>query len=192
MTLFCCQGYIRSSVLLSKASMSPSRDCTRSKKSSSDHLTLIVNLGTVKATSWTTSILAAFTGIVLLTLKDLFEQFIKVYLKNYSDIPLNLTLQEETIKRLLRARNLDLYYRNSYIKCYSFYKQYKNYFKRVKAKSREQSLFLVFFIKKRILYCWQQYTSQIECNIIISFTRDKFQIFSSLSLEKFTVFVYSV
>lgn len=81
--------------------------------------------------------------------KKLFEQFIQTCIEKVSNQTLIL-LAKKTLDRSLKARNPELYFKNSYIKCYYFCRQFEDYFKTVKAKGHKYIFFIVLLLQDRI------------------------------------------
>lgn len=66
--------------------------------------------------------------------------------------------------KALKAQNLDLYYGSSYIECYYFYEQYKDYFDMANAINLQSISFATPFLQNRINFRWQQLKTQVESN----------------------------
>lgn len=133
-----CRRLIRGSTSYSRASVTSSSNSIRLKRSSPDYFNLFVGLEIAEATYTTALRLAALKGQVPSVPKDLFQQFMQVYLENYQNMSRNYLLQEEIKGIFLKARNPDFYSGNSYIECYYLFKQCKNYFKKPRSKLKTE------------------------------------------------------
>ena len=102
------------------------------------------------------------------------------------------TVKKEAFNRPLKTRNPNLYYGNSYMECYYFCQQCEDYFETAGAKGHRRVLFAVFFLKKKILFRWQQYENRIKRDSAVPPTWDEFKTFLRKSLGKSTTFVDSI
>ena len=84
---------------------------------------------------------------------ELFRKFIKSYLE--SNQGLKQPLAER--KQFFKAKVSDVYYKKSYIDCYHFCQQCKDYFETVRATRTNQILFAAFFLCGSINVQWTQY-----------------------------------
>lgn len=77
----------------------------------------------------------------------LFKHYIKIYIEKVRDQAL-INLRKDFTNKSLKTKILNLFYDNSYIKCYYFHYQYKNYFQIIRVIIQEHILFAIFFVKK--------------------------------------------
>lgn len=73
--------------------------------------------------------------------------------KNQTPLLVSTTTREKASDRPLKAKNSNLYYKNSYIKCYYFCHQCENYFKTAGANGHKHILFATSFLKRKIFFC---------------------------------------
>lgn len=71
----------------------------------------------------------------------LFQQFINIYIEQ-SQNQLQKG-QEQELNKSLKAKNMDPYYSNLYMKCYYNYQRYKHYFKKKKITGHKYILFTI-------------------------------------------------
>lgn len=84
--------------------------------------------------------------LALSVLKNLFQQFMEIYLKNH------FRQKEYTFDKPFKVKNPDVYCRNSYIKYYFFYRQYENYFDRTRVIDQKHILLIAVSIKNSSFY----------------------------------------
>ena len=78
---------------------------------------------------FSTSDTSVFAPISAMASTDnLFQQFMKVYLKNQNQALFPIPIQAEFREQLLKARFSNLYYRNFHLDCYRFCQQCEDYF----------------------------------------------------------------
>ncbi len=106
--------------------------------------------------------------------------------------PAQAKLREEASDRPPKARNPDLYYRNSHMECYYFCQQCEDHFETAGAKDHRRVLFAATFLKKKILFRWQQHKCRIKSDSAVSLTWDKFKVFLRKSLGESTAFVDNI
>lgn len=66
-----------------------------------------------------------------------------------------LDTQKDASNRLLKAKNPNLYYKNSHMEYYYFCQQCKDYFETASIKGHKHVFFAAFFLKDSIFFCWQ-------------------------------------
>ncbi len=118
----------------------------------------------------------------------------QVYIEDYRNLapPKGRKPWWDILDKSFKARNLDLYYRNSYIEYYYFYQQYKDYFETAEAKSHKHVPFIAFSLKNRIFFCWQQHKNRIKYNKVTFPSWKEFKAFLLKSLGKSTTFIDNI
>lgn len=73
--------------------------------------------------------------------------------KNQALLIISIAAREKTLDRLLEVRNLNSYYKNSYIEYYQYCQEDEDYFEIVGAKNHRCIPFLTFFLKEKMFFC---------------------------------------
>ena len=79
---------------------------------------------------------------------ELFKKFMKAYLET------NQGPRQPECKQNLKAKVPEVYYGKSYMDCYHFYQQCKDYFETVRATGFNRTLFAAFFLCGNISVHW--------------------------------------
>ena len=94
--------------------------------------------------------------------------------------------------RVLKARNPDLYYKSSHMKCYYFCRQCEDHFDTAGATGHQRVPFAASFLQNKINFRWQQHKTQVESDNTVPPIWSKFKVFLHQSLGESTSFVTSI
>lgn len=86
-------------------------------------------------------------------------------------------VREKTLNRLFKARNPDLYYDTSHMKCYEFVQQCEDHFITAGAKGHKRMYFAIFSLKEQVFAYWQQHKLRTKHNSIVPISWGKFKVF---------------
>ncbi len=129
---------------------------------------------------------------------DLFRLFMQAYMEDRRNhtpalAPAFLAEPRENVSdRLLKTRNPDLFYGNSYMECYHFCQQFEYHFDTDGAKSHKHVHFAASFLKDFILHRWQQYKTRTKRNRAAPLSWKEFKVFLRQSLGESDAFVGNV
>lgn len=104
-----------------------------------------------------------FLVSALAPINNLLRQFMQAYKENYHQLdlaPSPAKSREDALDKSFKARDFDLSYGNSYMKCYYFCPQYKDHLETAKGKGHKRILFAATFLRDRIFNCWHQYKTR--------------------------------
>ena len=82
-----------------------------------------------------------------------------------------------------------MYCGKTYLECYNFFQQCKDYFATAGIKDQNWIFFATTFLKNMAMFCWQQHQQKVEDKIDISITWKEFKVFFYQSLGKSKEFV---
>ena len=144
--------------------------------------------GPSKAKSLANALAVAFS--VLKYSKDDLQQILKAVLEARAPIPIPAPtptpvpapVVSEVLWEKLKTRSLDVYCGKSYMDCYNFCQQCKNYFATARTIGPTQTSFAASFFQDRISFRWQQYKRRHDIETSVPVTQDEFKAFFCQSL----------
>ncbi len=88
----------------------------------------------------------------------------RIYIKKVRDqapAAPNTKAKKDSLDRLLKPQNPDLYNGHLYMECYYFCQQYEDHFEVARSLGHKHVPFTAEFLKNHILNWWQQYKTYI-------------------------------
>ena len=114
---------------------------------------------------------------------ELFKQFNKAYLEAKTPA----SVQVEPRKQPLKARFLDVYYRNSHMDCYHFCQQCEDHFGSARATGNNRIPFAASFLRGTMVQQWQQ--DKRRSQRLVPMMWLEFKNFLQKNLGDFRVFI---